>query len=155
MEKLNSVSRYLMPSHPSKSSIQDNHSTFNRHYSETETGDCMGKRETVLVVITGLHSCSTFNITWTSKHTGPSAPVFMLHLGAIKSLTEMIWLSISQRILLVASHVYRRQHGESCWEKWLKPCGYWICWVEQIVYLLYHGSCNRSCKIKVSNYTRY
>jgi hypothetical protein len=47
----------------------DQHSTGN--YYEAETEECMGKRETVLAVITDFNSYSTFNITWTSEHTDP------------------------------------------------------------------------------------
>jgi len=76
--------------------------------------------------------------------------MFVLHWETITLLTEMIWLSISQGILLVAGNIYGWQHGESCWEKRLKPSSHWICWVKQVVHLLHHWSGNGSCRMTAS-----
>ena len=40
--------------------------------------------------------------------------MLVLHWETITLLTEMIRLSISQGILLVAGNIYGWQHGESC-----------------------------------------
>lgn len=66
---------------------------------------------------------------------------------ANQKLTQMVRLTIAERVLLISRNVYRWQNWESCRDKGFQPGCYRICRMKQIVYLLHKWPHYWICKI--------